>query len=49
MPRATHTDPDALAARGRQLPGIEYIRQIFSGQLPPPPIAELIGPDPRGG
>ena len=43
MPPSTHTDPDALAARGRQLPGIEYIRQIFSGQLPPPPIAELIG------
>jgi uncharacterized protein (TIGR00369 family) len=43
MPPRTQTDPDALAARGRQLPGIEYVRQIFSGQLPPPPIAELIG------
>ena len=37
------TDPLALAARGRELSGIEYVRQIFDGELPPPPIAELMG------
>lgn len=37
------TDPDALAARGRELTGLEYIRQVFEGELPPPPIADLIG------
>ncbi len=37
------TDPLALAARGRELPGIEYIRLIFEGELPPPPIADLMG------
>ncbi len=36
-------DPLALAARGRELSGIEYVRQIFDGELPPPPIAELMG------
>ena len=37
------TDPLALAARGRELSGMEYIRLIFAGELPPPPIAELMG------
>jgi len=37
------TDPLALAARGRELSGIEYIRLIFEGELPPPPIADLMG------
>jgi uncharacterized protein (TIGR00369 family) len=37
------TDPLALAARGRELSGMEYVRQIFDGELPPPPIAELMG------
>jgi uncharacterized protein (TIGR00369 family) len=37
------TDPLALAARGRELSGMEYVRLIFSGELPPPPIAELMG------
>jgi len=37
------TDPVALAARGRELSGIEYIRRIFEGELPPPPIADLMG------
>ena len=36
-------DPLALAARGRELSGIEYVRQIFAGELPPPPIADLMG------
>jgi uncharacterized protein (TIGR00369 family) len=37
------TDPLALAARGRELSGMEYIRLIFEGELPPPPIADLMG------
>jgi uncharacterized protein (TIGR00369 family) len=37
------TDPLALAARGRELSGIDYIRMIFEGELPPPPIAQLVG------
>src|ERR671917_324627 len=38
-----HTDPLALAARGRELSGMEYIGLIFSGELPSPPIADLMG------
>ena len=38
-----HTDPHDLAARGRELSGIDYIRLIFEGELPPPPIAQLVG------
>jgi uncharacterized protein (TIGR00369 family) len=38
-----HTDPHELAARGRELSGIDYIRLIFEGELPPPPIAQLVG------
>jgi uncharacterized protein (TIGR00369 family) len=37
------TDPLALAARGLELSGMEYIRAIFSGELPQPPIATLMG------
>ncbi len=36
-------DPRELAARGLELPGLEYVRRIFAGELPPPPIATLIG------
>jgi uncharacterized protein (TIGR00369 family) len=36
-------DPRELAARGRELSGIDYVRLIFAGELPPPPIATLIG------
>ena len=36
-------DPLELAARGRELSGMDYIGLIFSGALPPPPIAELMG------
>lgn len=36
-------DPHALAARGLELSGLEYIEAIFSGELPPPPIATLMG------
>jgi uncharacterized protein (TIGR00369 family) len=37
------TDPLALAARGLELSGMEYIQAIFSGELPQPPIATLMG------
>jgi len=37
------TDPRELAARGRELSGMEYVRLIFAGELPPPPIATLMG------
>ena len=36
-------DPLALAARGLELSGMEYIQAIFAGELPPPPIATLMG------
>ena len=36
-------DPVAIAALGRELSGIEYVRQIFDGELPPPPISQLMG------
>jgi uncharacterized protein (TIGR00369 family) len=35
--------PVELAARGLELAGIDYVRAIFAGELPPPPIAELMG------
>ena len=43
MADVAHTDPLALAARGRELSGIDYIHAIFSGELPPPPIAVTLG------
>jgi len=36
-------DPVAIAARGLELSGMDYINAIFGGELPPPPIAELMG------
>jgi uncharacterized protein (TIGR00369 family) len=36
-------DPHALAARGLELSGMEYVQAIFSGELPQPPIATLMG------
>jgi uncharacterized protein (TIGR00369 family) len=35
-------DPHALAEAGRALSGLEYLRRIVSGELPPPPIAALM-------
>jgi uncharacterized protein (TIGR00369 family) len=35
-------DPAATAAEGMKLAGIDYIRAIQSGELPPPPIARLL-------
>lgn len=36
-------DPRLLAEEARKLPGIEFLRAIRDGKLPPPPIAELLG------
>ena len=36
-------DPRAVAEQGLRLPGIEYVRAIFAGELPAPPISELMG------
>jgi uncharacterized protein (TIGR00369 family) len=37
------SDPAALAAAGRSMPGIEFLRALRDGRLPPPPIAQLLG------
>ncbi|MEA2339954.1 MAG: hypothetical protein QOG11_31, partial [Solirubrobacteraceae bacterium] len=36
-------DPVATAAHGAALSGREYLEAIRDGQLPPPPIANLMG------
>ena len=36
-------DPREVAEKGLQLSGMAYIEAIFAGELPPPPIAELMG------
>ena len=36
-------DPLALAAAGRAVSGIEFLRAIRDGKLPHPPIAQLMG------
>jgi uncharacterized protein (TIGR00369 family) len=35
-------DPAAMAAAGMALAGIEYLRAICDGKLPPPPIARML-------
>ena len=37
------TDPREVAARGLRLAGMDYVRAIFAGELPAPPISTLIG------
>ena len=39
----TWEDPQALARAGQKLAGLEYIRAIAEGELPAPPIAQLLG------
>ncbi|HLI07309.1 MAG TPA: PaaI family thioesterase [Ktedonobacteraceae bacterium] len=39
----TWEDPMALAQAGKTMSGIQYLRAIQIGELPPPPVAELIG------
>jgi uncharacterized protein (TIGR00369 family) len=36
-------DPAALAAAGRSMSGIDFLRAMRDGKLPPPPIAQLMG------
>jgi uncharacterized protein (TIGR00369 family) len=48
LPEATRTrtitwqDPLAGAAAGAQMKGIDYMRALAAGELPPPPIAVLL-------
>jgi uncharacterized protein (TIGR00369 family) len=37
------SDPAALAAAGRTMPGIDFLRAMRDGKLPSPPIAQLLG------
>jgi len=37
------TDPAVVAAPGRTMSGLEFLRKIAVGELPPPPVAELLG------
>ncbi len=39
----TWHDPLAAAEQGRQLSGLEHLRAVRDGALPPPPIAALMG------
>ncbi len=36
-------DPREVAALAPELAGLEYLRRILAGELPPPPIAALVG------
>jgi uncharacterized protein (TIGR00369 family) len=36
-------DPAALAAAGRSMSGIDFLRAMRDGRLPPPPLARLLG------
>ncbi|MDX6397690.1 MAG: hypothetical protein QOJ43_1098 [Gaiellaceae bacterium] len=36
-------DPREIAAKGRELAGMDFLQAIMAGELPAPPIAELIG------
>jgi uncharacterized protein (TIGR00369 family) len=39
----TWEDPVASATRGAGLSGLEYLNRIAAGEIPPPPIAVLLG------
>jgi uncharacterized protein (TIGR00369 family) len=39
----TWEDPAPVFALAAEMSGLEYIRAIFEGQLPPPPIAQTMG------
>ena len=38
----TWEDPRAVAASGAEMAGIDYMRALAAGELPPPPIAVLL-------
>ena len=39
----TDADPREIAEKGLQLSGMDYVQAIFADELPPPPIAVLMG------
>jgi uncharacterized protein (TIGR00369 family) len=39
----TWEDPAPGLAKAAEMTGLEYIRAIFDGRLPPPPIAQMMG------
>ena len=39
----TWSDPKAAAKSGRGLAGIEHLRAMMAGDMPPPPVMELLG------
>ena len=39
----TWSDPQPLAQAGRTMAGIDFLRAIIEGRLPPPPMARLLG------
>jgi len=41
--RVDWSDPAALAAAGRSMSGIEFLRALRDGRLPSPPMAQLLG------
>ena len=43
MADAPAADPREVAEQGLRLSGMEYIQAIFRGELPAPPISELMG------
>jgi uncharacterized protein (TIGR00369 family) len=38
----TWEDPRAMAFAGMRMPGLDYLRAIMDGTMPPPPIARLL-------
>jgi uncharacterized protein (TIGR00369 family) len=39
----TWNEPGPTVARGLAMPGIDYLRAMIAGELPPPPMAQLFG------
>ena len=43
MSEATRADPSATSKAARTLPGLELLRGILAGELPPTPMGRLLG------
>ena len=39
----TWEDPMAIAGRAREMSGIEFLQALIDGEIPPPPIAKMLG------
>jgi uncharacterized protein (TIGR00369 family) len=39
----TWTDPKAIAAKARTMAGLDFLRAMAAGEIPPPPIARMMG------